>query len=182
MWWWNSPTQWGGLKPSYNSKSTVGSDSKNVMLMGCKNHMNYMYMLSITHLEDYKTYCMPIKFLYPTGNNINFPHISNGLRTLASPHAQKYLWHMSNLHGMYDNDLFLLALHSKSAHVVRCSAGDHFIIVLYCFSKIVSPEVSNLESSSSMIGRNFLGWISVRPPLSIKFSSASWIKIYWSWS
>ena len=54
-------------KPSYNSKSTVGSDSKNFMLMGCKNHMNYMYMLSITHLEDYKTYCTPIKFLYPTG-------------------------------------------------------------------------------------------------------------------
>ena len=43
-------------KPSHNSKSAVGSDSKNVMLMGCKNHMNYMYMymLSITHLEDYK--------------------------------------------------------------------------------------------------------------------------------
>ena len=103
-------------------------------------------------------------------------------RMLASTNEKKYLWHTGNLHGMYDKDLFLLALHSKSAHVVRCSAGDHFIIVLYCFSKIVSPEVSNLESSSSMIGRNFLGWISVRPPLSIKFSRASCMKIYWSWS
>ena len=66
-------------KPSYNSKSTVLSDIKNVILMGCKNHINDMYILSITHLQDYTPDWMPIEFLYPTGYNINFPHISNGL-------------------------------------------------------------------------------------------------------
>ena len=70
-------------EPSCNRKSTVLSDIKNVMLMGCKNHINDMYILSITHLEDYTPDCMPIEFLYPTGNNINFPHISNGLSSVG---------------------------------------------------------------------------------------------------